>query len=352
MAAVKEALANAAVSKSSIDRAPQKLISNAPKGWLRFALLGLVPISVVCILGAGMQLFMSEPAAPNKSPVQNTVHSHQENILDLSDGDITADIWLKKWLAANPQATILEIKSKVFSADGLQPLDRARRITDLRFNDCTGFSDLSLRHIIHLPLMSLTFNHTPLSVQALGILEELPKLQVLALEGDYLNDAALSLVTRRTDLRLLDLNYQGALSAEALWKVQNLKRLEKLFLDGTQAAKALPALRDLPLIQLSMKHTGITDSDIRSLLHMKQLTDLNIADSQITDKGLLLLAKLPHLEILQIFDCTNLSAESIKEFKKLKPHCRVVDKSAGAVIDVKHEEKALGIIQEFSKKSK
>ncbi len=352
MAGVKQALANAAVSKSSIDRTPEKLRSSAPKRWLKFALLGLVPVVVLCIIAAAVQMFMPDPPTPSNSSVQNTIQSHEDSILDLSDGDITADIWLKKWLAANPQATILDIKSKVFSSDGLQPLERARRITDLRFEDCSGFNDLSLRHIIHLPLISLTFNHTPLSFQALSILGELPKLQILVLEGDYLNDAALSLITRRTDLRLLDLNYQGALSAQALSNLRNLKRLAKLFLDGTQAAKALPALKDLPLIQLSVKHTGITDSDIRSLLYMKQLTDLNVADSQITDKGLLLLAKLPNLALLQIADCNNLSAESIKEFKKLKPHCRVVDKLAGAVVDVKHEEKALGIIREFGEKSK
>ncbi len=101
--------------------------------------------------------------------------------------------------------------------------------------------------------------------------------------------------------------------------LQDLPRLEVLELDGTHAGnqglKYLAALKRLR--KLSLRRTAVTDEGLASIEFLIKLTSLDLSETLVTDSGLLSLKKLVNLSALNIAG-TQVNDTGIGELDSLK----------------------------------
>ena len=81
----------------------------------------------------------------------------------------------------------------------------------------------------------------------------------------------------------------------------------------------LPALKNL--WYLHIPNANLTDAAVRVILQFRNLKELNLAGSALSDVGLVALAPL-QLDALYVSN-TNVTTNGIKEYLKLRPHCHV-----------------------------
>jgi len=130
-------------------------------------------------------------------------------------------------------------------------------------------------------------------------LAHLPKLKILLLSETAVTGATLSAFAKASALR-------------------------ELYLDqNSEVRQYLSSLTDLKLSVLSLAKDKLTDQDLDTICRIRTLTYLSLNDdNQISDKGLLKLAQLPHLNFVLIRNC-NVTRQGIHKFKLLKPNCEI-----------------------------
>ncbi len=103
-----------------------------------------------------------------------------------------------------------------------------------------------------------------------------------------------------TDLTLRDLKKYPAIGA-----IQAL--------DGRQCTtRGFELLKDLPnLRRLVLNVSGVTDKELEVIVECKNLRELVIPASGVTDAGVLLLAKLPRLEVLALSENPRITDKSM-----------------------------------------
>lgn len=74
---------------------------------------------------------------------------------------------------------------------------------------------------------------------------------------------------------------------------------------------------------LDLRDTGITDSGIKKLHHLKKLYGINLAGTGITDDGLRDLQVMTQIRILDVTR-TNVTADGVQRFQLERPDCEVV----------------------------
>ncbi len=120
-------------------------------------------------------------------------------------------------------------------------------------------------------------------------------LQVTQDHLDVLADKCPSL----EHLHLFEASVEPGLFA-SLPKLKSLRRLS-ISIDHLNDA-ALAPLRGLPLTELSIQTTQVTDAGLAELSSLSKLTILNADGLPLTDRGLETIAAWPQLEVLSIWD--------------------------------------------------
>ncbi len=72
------------------------------------------------------------------------------------------------------------------------------------------------------------------------------------------------------------------------------------------------------LEKLELTLSSLNDSDLKEILKAKSINDLSINTGKITDEGIALLANLPKLEKLSMYDCSLVSKDVGKSIAKIK----------------------------------
>ena len=209
------------------------------------------------------------------------------------------------------------------------------------------------RAVAGIPALRVAAIETRMSQEGLAAMAAAEKLQVLAVELDRLDDAALATVGRMNSLAVLHLAGWSRLSDRGLAPLGNLTRLVELNLpgqgisdEGLKSLAPLTALRALDLqggqftgtglaalagakqfeflqvagsalddagcrllpevfpqlMSLDLSQTKITDSALKSLGRLANLSQLTLDGTKITDAGLVDLKPLVKLRMLQIHD--------------------------------------------------
>ncbi len=83
----------------------------------------------------------------------------------------------------------------------------------------------------------------------------------------------------------------------------------------------LPQKSDAALLQ--MGNADVTDSTVELLSDFKKLRELDVADSQVTDRGLAVIAQLPSLETLYLTN-TKVTAEGVEKYLTKHPTLKVI----------------------------
>ena len=83
----------------------------------------------------------------------------------------------------------------------------------------------------------------------------------------------------------------------------------------------------LPAIQvpfaLDLSHSNVTDTDLKEVASLKNLTWLYLFGTKITDAGLKELAVLKDIRIIDLASCHNLTASGVEKLKKAIPACYI-----------------------------
>lgn len=177
-------------------------------------------------------------------------------------------------------------------------------------------SDATLMFVASLPLVEhpsmlnklapdsfqfIDFSNLPVDDNIFVPLTRLSGLRRLDFEEGKFSDKSFASLSRLTNLEVLSVR-QCQINGKSLTQFGSLKRLQMLILNSVNldwkllstAAPEMPALTDLVLT-----FTNVTDDGLRWLERMPSLTFVHLeSNSRITDRGLLQLCKLKHLNRL------------------------------------------------------
>lgn len=219
----------------------------------------------------------------------------------------------------------VSLATSVFDADALcLLLDRVGDLVSFRCSN-TGLSDQGLAFIAgQTHLRTLDLRSTRVTGWGLWVLRMLPRLRklscsirshvregvghisrarslkVVSLDGSRLGGRDLSPLQRLKRLERLSLRDSDA--AEGLEYLASCSRLTILRLDGTHAGDEVPrALAGLPLRELRLGRTRVTDAGVRELVRCRTLETLTLNETAVTAAGLRSVQELPNLHTLALW---------------------------------------------------
>jgi hypothetical protein len=135
-------------------------------------------------------------------------------------------------------------------------------------------------------VIAMTGYWPPATDAAMYYVEELPKLEMVKLDGSRVTDAGLAHLKELPDLRWLSLKGTPVTDA-GLANLQGRTQLVVLELGGTQVTDAgVARLAELTeLIYLGLNGTQVTDASLVHLRRMTKLECLNAVDTRVTEAG-------------------------------------------------------------------
>lgn len=236
-----------------------------------------------------------------------------------------------------------------------------------------GVGDEALRILSQLPdLERITLRSTKITDTGVGYLDRLQSLKCLQIEGTAVTNVGLSKLSGLSRLEVLSLGaydegaditddgliHIGALTNlkhlslsgtkitdQGLVHLKSLKHLEDLNLEATQVTEGgLALLEPLDALQELRLYTRSSVTDVGAA-HLAKLKSLRIITDNldVTDRGVALLATLPHLERLSLKDrVTDASLEHLAQVKSLKwlhlQGCPITDKGLAALASLSNLE--------------
>ena len=193
----------------------------------------------------------------------------------------------------------VDLRDSEPTAEQLQQLTGLKKLKSLLLNNAK-MSDASLEPVGKLTaLANLDLRGCSIGNDGLAHLTALTNLRALRLSGESgacsVDDAGLEHIGKLTGLKSLPLDFLW-IGGEGLAKLAGLKQLEELYLAGTL----------------------VGDEDLVQLKHFPGLKKLRISKlSQITGAGLSEVAKLQHLENLDLSEDSSLADDDLAHLEKL-----------------------------------
>ncbi len=179
-------------------------------------------------------------------------------------------------------------------------------------------SDAGIEYICKLPLTSLNASRTQVSDAGLKSLATISTLEVLDLTGcTNITVKGLAALSNLHSLNTLSLGGTSLQGIESLQKLPltNLTISHSPLSDETlKSISMLPSLNVLDLNGCS----NITNSGLASLSNLRSLATLSLKESSINDNNLSSVGKLGSLSVLDLSGCSNLTDKGLEPLKSLK----------------------------------
>lgn len=207
---------------------------------------------------------------------------------------------------------------------GMKQIDRLKNLKALRLED-TQISDASMEPIGKLKeLTNLYVANTRISNAGLQHITNLSNLQTLDLCGTRFDEAGLRDIQKLTNLKNLFLNNCFGLNDEGLKHIGALKGLSQLYIANTQVSEdGIVLIGELKnLTRLQMESLSIGDRALQQISGLDNLTALYLDNNQVTDSGLKYLYGLKKLEGLAIHE-TEVTPQGIADLQKALPNCKI-----------------------------
>ena len=177
-----------------------------------------------------------------------------------------------------------------------------------------------LRVIESLPrLKKLSLQGQWVDAQCLGIVGNNGGLRSLKLAGVPISRASLTAIGKLGDLDELELR-QMPLTDAGIDVVAGKKKLKYLRLDNTDVGAGIALLlKELPdLRELSLSDTAITDQSLAGIDALVNLRSLDLSQTLVTDASIDVLSKLPDLSEIDI-EGTAITAAGVEKLKNARP---------------------------------
>lgn len=238
-----------------------------------------------------------------------------------------------KMIGTMENLTSLDLSDATFKDSWLKYLEKVP-LQELKLPG-TGVSDEGAKHIAKIStLRQLSIYDTNVSGKTIGILAPLKELTLLHINGTKTNDEDIKGLTAFP--KLDSLNLSGTFITEegcnTLAKLDKVRMLEVSHVPLSKVA--LERLKPMKsLVQLRVRGCSIDDAKAAVIAQYPHLAELDLNEnSELTDKGLDALSKLPALDSITVVDCPKITKAGIEKFKKALPKCRVsVDKRVVAI---------------------
>ncbi|KAG7360712.1 leucine rich repeat LRR-containing protein [Nitzschia inconspicua] len=210
--------------------------------------------------------------------------------------------------------------------EGLHNLRHLEEIEELSLGWCRSISDAGVRALCSQPgrtehLRMLSLARIGISDDGVGYLAKLKALEELDLNGcTNIGSSSLgNVLCHLPKLSGLDVSYcPGILRSSWQGKVDSLKRLELCY-SGVRDSH-LSRLTDMPLLEeINLDSCPISDWSIGHLADnsvVPNLISLDLADTDLSDLGMVHIAKFKKLKKLSLFYC-NLTNSSLRHLSKL-----------------------------------
>lgn len=194
----------------------------------------------------------------------------------------------------------------------------------LNFRDLTG-EQLRLFAREDSPLEVLYIRANPgLRDEDLASLKALKHLKLLVIGDNNFTDESLKYVSEVHSITTLKLNGLPELTGSGIKYLKALPNLRRLCLNRDSISedgfKYLTELKGLDL--LTLQQAQLNEARLQHLTKLP-LRKLDLSGSNVKDKDLAILAKIPSLKVLRLYACPNINAQRILEFKKRRPDCAV-----------------------------
>jgi len=224
------------------------------------------------------------------------------------------------WLDDLPGLKRLDLGTGLTEAD-LAALPRLHRLERL---EGFAFSDASLVYVKNLPMLrELDLRRHAVSDEGLQHLAGLTCLESLELADVPLTDAGLAHLAGLRSLRELSLR-DSRITENGLASLGRLGNLQRLDLGETAVTGAyFHLLAPLPLEELSLDRTEISDDVLRHLAGMTTLRKLNLNYTSISDAGLVHLRNLKNLKWLHLGG-TKVTREGVERLDAALPGYPIV----------------------------
>lgn len=209
---------------------------------------------------------------------------------------------------------------------GLEELEHLERIEELSLGWCRSITDLGIEVLTNQKgrsenLRILSLARVPVTDKGVRNLEKLLVLEELDINGcSNIGSVSLGNVLEKlTDLTSLDVSYcPGILRSSWQGKIKALKTLYVCY--SAVRDSHLSRLTDLPALEeLNFDSCPISDWSISHLADnnvVPNLVSLDLADTDLSDLGMMKISKFRKLKRLSLFYC-NLSNSSLKHLSSL-----------------------------------
>lgn len=192
----------------------------------------------------------------------------------------------------------IRIHSSGITDDGLAYVSKLKNLTVFEINGA-AISDRGLVHLSGLGLLT-TLNLTGTSVTATGLapIADSSPIASLTLDNTSFGDADCVALARMTNLQTLSMK-RTAVTDVGLQQLSNLRLLRTIDLSDTAVTgTGLSGCREVT--SLDLDNTQVNDESLRTLATLTKLTLLNLSGTEITDQSLEDLAPLQELSRLDI----------------------------------------------------
>jgi Leucine-rich repeat (LRR) protein len=203
----------------------------------------------------------------------------------------------------------LSLPNTQVEGPGLAALAGLTKLRELNV-ESTPVKNEALQHIAKLTgLERLALQYTDVTDRGMPALATLKNLKRLSLAGDDIRDAGLKSLAGMDQMEDLDLSFcrftenglkalaelvnlkrlglnQTATNDDALEPVSKFAKLEALSLEYTSVGdKGFAKLSGLPLVELHLDHTNLTDASVKALGSLSKLRYMDLYHTEFTQQG-------------------------------------------------------------------
>ena len=207
---------------------------------------------------------------------------------------------------------------------GVATLLRAPQLRELDVRNCRGVTKAGIEQVAKQgTLRVLKIGGPAIDDETLGIVAKMKNLVGLCLDNCNISDAGLAKLGRLSP-RVLAVQTCPNATDRGLDILAHDNNLRQLTLYGVAAKGA--ALAKLPhpeaLTELNMAQSGITDAEAFLLPKMTHLESLNLSQTAVTDAAVDAIAKLASLKRLTISQ-THITDKGVQRLRRALPGCVV-----------------------------
>jgi len=241
------------------------------------------------------------------------------------------DEYLRRTYRDDTSTRRLELSGCDISDKGISyikhlPLD----FLDVRF--CPRVTDLCLpmigeiKTLEHLRLDNFTHKTTKVE-SSFTPLANLARLRRLTVDGVRLSQKDFEALAKIPNLESLHLNRMPDVTKENILALSKMPRISEIVLGGehhpVDIYSALAQVKTLGTVGLTS--SKVLDSELSALAQMKQVKNLMLQRTFVSDKGMMYLAKnMPNLKLLNVTACPNVTKKGKESFEKAWPEVHVV----------------------------